>query len=209
MENESIATVTKRPSVKVRRGLFEKIKGSGVWWIRYTDGFGTYRREKAGTWAVAKQLLSKRQTEALQRKKLPESLRRPTVLFSELAEDALVYSEAHKRSARSDFSIKKNLVELFGNREADSLFGNELEEQLDAEAKSRGWSASTFNHHRAFLMLAYREGRRKRKVTTNPARDVRHRKENNSRLRYLSREEDGKPENGEDARQTNAIKQNY
>src|ERR1700730_2952108 len=118
MRNEPIAAVEKKKLTgKVRRGLFEKIEGSGVWWIRYTDGLGTYRREKAGAWAVAKQLLSKRQTEALQRKKLPESLRRPTVLFSELAEDALVYSEAHKRSARSDVSIKKNLVEMFGNRE--------------------------------------------------------------------------------------------
>ncbi len=210
MQNESIASVEKKkPAVKVRRGLFEKIAGSGVWWIRYTDGFGTYRREKAGTWAVAKQLLSKRQTEALQRKKLPESLRRPTVLFSEIAEDAMSYSKAHKRSSRSDVSIKKNLIEMFGNKEADSLFGNELEERLNAEAESRKWSASTFNHHRAFLMLAYREGRRNRKVETNPARDVRHRKENNSRVRFLSREEDGKVENGEDARLADAIRQNY
>ena len=210
MQNESIGTVEKKKlAAKVRRGLFEKIEGSGVWWIRYTDGFGTYRREKAGTWAVAKQLLSKRQTEALQRKKLPESLRRPTVLFSEIAEDAMVYSEAHKRSSCSDVSIKKNLVELFGNREADSLFGNELEGGLDAEAKNRGWCASTFNHHRAFLMLAYREGRRKRKVRTNPARDVRHKKENNSRVRFLSKELDGKVEKSEDAKLIKVIRENY
>jgi hypothetical protein len=39
---------------------------------------------------------------------------------------------------------------------------------------------------------------------------VRHRKENNSRVRFLSREEaDGKVENGEDARLTKAIRENY
>jgi hypothetical protein len=187
-----------------------RASGQASWnWSLSVSWRTAYRREKAGTWAVAKQLLSKRQTDALQRKKLPESLRRATVLFYEIAEDAMVYSEAHKRSTRSDVSINENLVELFGNREADSLFGNELEDGLDAEAKSQGWSASTFNHHRTFVMLAYREGRRKRKVQTNPARDVRHRKENNSRVRFLSTEEDGKVENGEDAKLTNAIRQNY
>jgi integrase len=191
------------------RGIFEKVQDSGIFWIRFTDGQGKYRREVAGSYSQATKLLSKRRGEALQRKKLPESLRQRIITFSELAEDALVYSEAHKRSARSDISIKKTVVELFGNREADSLFGNELEERLDAEAKKRKWSASTFNHHRAFLMLAYREGRRKRKATANPARDVRHRKENNSRVRFLSREADGKPENAEDARLTAVIKQNY
>jgi integrase len=131
-------------------------------------------------------------------------------LFSELAKDAMAYSEANKRSSRSDVSIKKNLIEMFGNRDADSLFGNELEERLNAEAKQRGWSASTFNHYRAFLMLAYREGRLKRKVQTNPARDIRHKAENNSRVRYLSRKDaEGKAENGEDARLTAVIKKNY
>ena len=31
------------------RGVFEKIPGSGVWWIRYFDQFGKKRREKAGS----------------------------------------------------------------------------------------------------------------------------------------------------------------
>ena len=41
----------------------------------------------------------------------------------------------------------------------------------------------------SLLMLAYREARRGGKVSTNPARDIRHRKENNSRVRFLSRGE--------------------
>ena len=67
------------------RGVFEKVPGSGEWWIRYVDASGRYRREKAGTKGVAIDLVRKRKTDALQGKKLPEKLRRRVVRFSELA----------------------------------------------------------------------------------------------------------------------------
>ena len=51
---------------------------------------------------------------------------------------------------------------------------------------TRKWAASTFNHPRSLLMLVYRESQRAGKVSVDPARDVRHRRENNSRVRYLN-----------------------
>ena len=51
------------------RGVFEKVPGSGEWWIRYVDAQGRYRREKAGTKGTAIDLVRKRKTEALQGKK--------------------------------------------------------------------------------------------------------------------------------------------
>lgn len=185
------------------RGIFEKPTGSGLWWIRYVDASGRYRREQAGTLKMATVLLAKRKTETLQGKKLPENLRRQ-VPFSEIALDALAYSQARKRSHRSDGVIKNRLVEWFGVRTADSLSGTELEQRLEAESKAREWAASTFNHYRSFLMLAYREARRSGKVQSNPARDIRHRKENNSRVRFLSR-----GDNGEFARLAGTIRQDY
>ena len=65
-------------------------------------------------------------------------------------------------------------------------------------------AASTYNHYRSLLMLVYREARRAGKVSANPARVVRHRKENNSRVRFLSR-----GENGEYSRLVNAIREKY
>jgi integrase len=138
---------------------------------------------------MAKSLYHKRKTEALQGVVLPENLRRKHVAFSEIAEDAMEYSRLHKRSHRSDEVIKTTLVDLFGTHGADALTGVEIEELLAVEGKSRGWAASTYNHHRAFLMLAYREAKRNGKAQTNPARDVRHHRENNSRVRFLSRGE--------------------
>jgi hypothetical protein len=43
----------------------EKVSGSGVWWIRFTDGSGVRRREKAGRHGDAVDLLAKRRTEVL------------------------------------------------------------------------------------------------------------------------------------------------
>ena len=42
------------------RGIYEREKGSGIWWIRYSDSTGRIRREKAGTEsaAIALQVLS-------------------------------------------------------------------------------------------------------------------------------------------------------
>jgi integrase len=208
MQSETLVVIDGKStasSLRNPRGVFQKVPGKySAWWIRYTDGSGRYHREKAGTFAMAKQLLNKRKTQALQGKKLPETLRRAPVLFSTLAEDAMVYSKAHKRSSRSDEIIKKNLVNWFGNEDTETLFGAEIEARLAIEGKGREWAPSTYNHYRAFLMLMYREGRFNRKVQNNPARDIRHKHEDNSRYRFLSRGADG-----EDARLTKVIRREY
>jgi hypothetical protein len=48
------------------RGIYEKTKGSGIWWIRWTDADHKKRREKAGRYSDAGILLAKRKTEKLQ-----------------------------------------------------------------------------------------------------------------------------------------------
>jgi hypothetical protein len=94
-----------------KRGVFEKVPGSGIWFIRFVDGRGRYRRERAGTYSFAIKLLDKRRGEAVQGKKLPETLRRKFVPFSEVAEDALIHSRTHKRSWQDDESRMKRLVQ--------------------------------------------------------------------------------------------------
>ena len=65
-----------RKSPAKLKGIYERMHGSGVWWIRYADGGGKIRREKAGTHSMAVALYKKRGTEVLQGRKLPETLRR-------------------------------------------------------------------------------------------------------------------------------------
>jgi hypothetical protein len=122
------------------------VPGSGVWWICFVDAQGRYRREKVGTWGNADKLLTKRRNEALQGKKLPETLRQRVVPFSEIGDDALAYSRGHKRSHRDHESRMKRLKEWFGGREADSLSGQEMEKHLSDVAVEEKWAPSTFNH---------------------------------------------------------------
>jgi integrase len=71
-------------------------------------------------------------------------------------------------------------------------------------AATEKWARSTYNHYRSLLILVYREARRVGKVSANPARDIRHRKENDSRVRFL-----GRGENGEYARLAKVIGAKY
>jgi len=93
------------------RGIFEKVTGSGIFWVRYVDASGRYRREVAGTFSQAAKLLTKRRNETLVGKKLPETLRRRAVTFGEIADDALAFSQQHKRSYRDDKSRMAKLKE--------------------------------------------------------------------------------------------------
>ena len=54
------------------------------------------------------------------------------------------------------------------------------------------WAPSTVNHHRSLISLAYQLGIRNGKVTSNPARATKHRKEDNTRIRFLTHEEEAR-----------------
>jgi hypothetical protein len=175
-----------------QRGVFEKVPGSGVWWIRYFDQFGKKRREKAGTKSVAIKLYGKRKRQVLEGKKLPEIFREPSINFSQLADDALVYSKRNKRSYKADVPRFASLEEWFGAHPAEELTPKEIENTLARAAEKGKWAPSTFNHYRSLMSLSYRLGILNRKVTSNPARSVTHRREDNNRVRFLTAEEEKK-----------------
>lgn len=168
------------------RGIFEKLPGSGVWWIRYVDAQRRLRREKAGTKSTAILLYRKRKHEALEGRKLPEKLRRASVSFREISQDALEYSDRHKRSARNDHCRMEKLLSWFGDRAADSVTPQMIEERFHCQT----WSNATANRYRALISLVYRLAIRGGKVRENPAHLVRHRVEGNGRVRFLSPDEE-------------------
>ena len=173
-----------------QRGIYEKSPGSGVWWVRYADTMGRIRREKAGTKSFALALYRKRKTESLQGKKLPENLRSPMVSFADLAREALAYSKAHKRSYGDDVIRMERLLNRFRDRAADSITPQELEQHLAQTAEESNWAPATVNRYRALISLVFRLGIESGKVKENPARLVKHRQENNARVRWLSVEEE-------------------
>jgi site-specific recombinase XerD len=178
-----------RESARVR-GVYER--EPGVWYIRYVDSQGRYRREKAGTKGAAIDLYRKRKTEALMGKKLPEKLRRATVTFADISRDALAYSKAHKRTYGDDVARMERILNWFRDRSADSVTAQEIERHFEECIEQEEWAASTVNHYRSLLSLTYRLAIRNGKAPSNPARSTRHRREDNSRVRYLTPEEDVK-----------------
>jgi integrase len=58
------------------RGIFERPKDSGIWWIRYADQFGKLHREKVGPKSLARAAYRKRKTEIREGKFFPETIRR-------------------------------------------------------------------------------------------------------------------------------------
>jgi integrase len=89
----------KRAAKKIR-GTYEKLRGSGVWYIRFTDAEGRRHREKVGVFGMAKSLLTLRKGEIMQGRKFPQSLRQagmPTLgSFSQRFMDAVQVRNAAK-----------------------------------------------------------------------------------------------------------------
>jgi integrase len=162
------------------RGVFEKVPGSGVWWIQYFDAQGRRRREKAGLKSSAIILYRKRKTEALEGKKLPEKLRTRVVKFAELANDALEYCRANNRGWRTDHSRIGHLREAFGNRPSELPI-----EDLRRWFSEQEWTPATFNRYKSMLSLIYRLGMENKKVASNPAKLLKCKHEDNGRIRFL------------------------
>lgn len=171
-----------------KRGIYERIKGSGIWWIRWTDAEGRKRREKAGARNVAEKLLFKRQNEKLEGLKLPENLRTKAVTFDELCDDAIKHSEA-ENSEKQTYELRLRIDQLrpvFGSRAAESIRKNEIVEWLTEQAAEREWAATTRNRWQATFSLIFRVGIDNEKIERNPAARIRRKTEGNGRVRFLA-----------------------
>ena len=182
-----------RKQPKKQRGIYEKAPSSGVWWIRYSDATGRIRREKAGLKQTAEILYRKRKTEVLQGKKLPESLRQANVAFSKIADEALEYSKAAKvpEAYRIDKWHMETLEDWFGDRAAEDINPQDIERKLNELAED-GRKPATVNRYRALLSLVFSLAFRNGKMSSNPVRLVKPRKENNERVRFLEEKEETK-----------------
>ena len=165
------------------RGIYEHPTGSGIWWIHYYAA-GNRHREKVGRKSDAIKLYQSRKADAVAGRKLPELRNSKVVTVSELIDDVLEFVAHHKdnRNYKSRAAIVR---EALGSRHAAELTPQELERWLREHCKT----AATANRYKAFVSLCYREGVRNGKVSVNPARLVRQRKEGTGRLRFLSRDE--------------------
>jgi integrase len=174
---------------KKHTGVFQKVKGSGVYWVRYTDATGVRRKKKIGSFGNAVKVYDKRSSEARLGVIPPGN---DKTKFAELVEDAKVFADSHHASAK-DFRQRVELaLPQFGERLAASITPVELQRWMDATAIDRDWKPGTCNRVKSALSTTFREAQRAGKVQTNPARLIRRVKEPLGRVRFLSYEEEAK-----------------
>ncbi|MBB5343923.1 tyrosine-type recombinase/integrase [Tunturibacter empetritectus] len=176
-----------RQAPKPVRGVFEHPPNSGIWWVNYYVD-GKRHREKVGTRKAASDLYSKRKNDARMGVKLPDSLKaKRAVLFEELAKDAMEYSKAHKKSHRGDISNLSSLLPVFGKMKAEEITPQTISAYFSTRTDLK---PASINRYRSTMSMIFAEGIRNGKVTANPARLVRLRKENNARLRFITFDEE-------------------
>jgi site-specific recombinase XerD len=171
-----------KTKMKKVRGVFEKLPGSSIWWIQYFDSEGRRRREKAGTRGSAIDLYRKRKQQALEKKKLPERLRVRMVRFDELAKDAEAYCKANNQGQQFDLYRIGRLKQEFGNYPASAITIEDFRKWFDAQE----WQSGTHNRNKTTLSLIYRLGIENGKVQSNPAKLLKHKREDNGRVRFLN-----------------------
>jgi site-specific recombinase XerD len=171
---------------KTVRGVFERDKGSDVWWIHYYAN-GRRHREKVGPKSLAIAAYQRRKSDIRSGKFFPEQIHPSAPIpFSELATDALEYSRQHHSLAGQigTVNIVRALIEWFKNRPAEQITSQDIERKLSALADA-GRKPATLNHYRSMLSLIFSLAIRNGKLDGNPARGVRRKIENNERVRYL------------------------
>jgi integrase len=169
------------------RGVYEKIPNSGVWWIRWKAD-GVLHREKAGSRQTAIDLYQKRKSDALAGVKMPANLRYKGQTLRVLGENAIEWYKSHNKSDLRTFTGRMNaIVSSLGNKVAEDIKPQDIDRWLSSHKE---WSPATANRYKTVLSKAYQLALVSGHVTSNPARLVASRKENNSRLRYLRPDEE-------------------
>lgn len=142
-----------------------------------------------GTKRAAIELKAKRTIEKLEGRKLPGKLKFTAgARFAELCADAQAESSLHNGdSSQGNLrTIVDALAPDFGNRLAETITTDELKKWLVRERNQRGWEDGTYNHYVTQLRLIYRLGAHNKKVSVNPAADLKKFHLDNDRPRYLT-----------------------
>ncbi len=175
-----------RKVVRKERGVFEKVPGSDIWWIRFKVD-GVEHREKVGRRGDAIKLYKIRKADILRGAKMPANMRHKGVKFSELAQEAIDWYINHERRDVRNFKGRmKFIVEAFGDRIADEIKPSDIDSWISAHE----WSPATKNRYKNVFGKTFKIALADGKVTANPARMVEQRAENNARIRFLSAEEE-------------------
>ena len=171
---------------KKERGLYLRGK---IWWITWVDASGKQHFESARTTSKleAKALLERRHLEA-RAGKIP--LKTKPILFKDFAKKYMEHIKKLREFDSRKYRVNK-LVRAFGNLKL-SEFTTALVEEYQSKRIAQGCANATVNRELAVLKHMVHKAVQWDLVDDDVlkrVRKVKQLKENNRRLRYLSREE--------------------
>lgn len=184
--------IAARPPKKLPRGVYEKVPGSGDYWIRYTDPEGKLRRQRIGpSLSAASELVEQRRTEVRIGKFDPSTVGRKAkakAMTVRMMFETYLPLRVDVRNKGEDQRYAAYWSKLFGTRELAAVTPLELERWRAERIKQvkPATANRALEYLRAYYYLAQRDGR----CTENPAAKVGLLRENNERHRYLEAAEE-------------------
>jgi integrase len=179
---------------KKDRGLFERPKDSGVWWIRYHDHNGQERREKVGYKSDALSLYEERKTQVRRIKKglaaadtLGGQKQRKLTLGEYLK--SLEPELKTKGSWRDMKRFIKTWTRLIGQLPLEQVTRTHAKKRQTARLE-RGIAPATINREVAFLQARLQQATDEGLLVRNPLSGLKGLKENNISDRHLSEAEE-------------------
>jgi Phage integrase, N-terminal SAM-like domain len=172
------------------RGVFERPKGSGVWWIRYHDEYGREHREKVGPKGLAGELYRRRKTEIAERRFFPERIRRRDVLLADFLEAFLRdHVQGRLRNALHYRRYAERWSQTLGTRALRQIVPGDVA-RFVRQRQEAGFAPASINRELAFLRRAFNVAIGDHLADTNPVRAVKLFRENNQRVRILGDDEE-------------------
>jgi site-specific recombinase XerD len=177
-----------KPAKRRQRGIFERPKESGIWWVRYHDEQGREHRERVGSEGLALKVYQRRKNEIAERRFFPERLRRRDVLVADMIDDYLGRAAGRLRCYRE--------YERYGRFWKAALPGRTLRQVLPGDIERyvgqrvRDVAPATVNRELQFLKHLFNVAIADGKADANPVKAVKLFTENNQRVRFLTDDEE-------------------
>ena len=170
-------------------GIFQRPANSGIFWVDYRDPDGKRRREKAGKFEAAADLLRRRKLEVSSGTFVRP--RSALLTFAEMAEEAIRQKSLRlaELTVETDEYRLGHLLSLLGELRFDRITAAKVEETL-AQLKRSGLSNSTVNRYRSFISTVFTYAIATNRISANPVTRVKRYKENEARVRWLRPEEE-------------------
>jgi site-specific recombinase XerD len=179
----------RKPKEGKHQGVYEKVKGSGIWWIRYTGLDRRRRAESIGTFGDAVSLYEERKA-AIRKGAVTPVTHRRGVRWDIPVADGLTYSAGNHVDQRNFKQRLEETLPEFGHRIAETITPAELRGWLTEMTAENEWSNATFNRYKAAISKAFKLGIQEGKISHNPARLIPQFKEPLGRVRFLTDEEE-------------------